>query len=96
MSRSKKHVHKYHLVNLAATPVWACALPDCTHYMPHHMSKMVPGKMSVCWGCGEDFVLDYTAMQNNHPRCVECRGELISEDVPMSDAMKSYIESKLG
>jgi len=71
--KSKRHTHKYHKVLVAGDPVWACALPDCSHYMPNHMSELVPGRASLCWNCGEKFILDNTNMrETNQPTCINC------------------------
>lgn len=76
---ARKHVHKYHNIQVAYNKVWACALPDCTHYMPKHMEEMVPGKKSICWQCNEPFILDTEAMKEDKPRCIGCRSGISSE-----------------
>lgn len=68
----KKHTHKYHKINVAGTLVWACALPECSHYMPDHLKHMIPGKMSICWSCGESFALDERALRMTQPICINC------------------------
>lgn len=55
------------------TPIWACALPDCNHYMPKHMEAMIPGKATYCWQCGEATIMDAESMKENQPRCMNCR-----------------------
>lgn len=90
-NRSKRHRHKYHLVSLGASKVWACALPDCTHYMPSHMSAMVEGKASICWQCGEDMILDKANMKEPQPRCENCRLGIETVEVPLSSAMAERI-----
>lgn len=92
-NRSKRHRHKYHLVSLGAGKVWACALPDCTHYMPSHMNAMVEGKASICWQCGEDMILDKANMKESQPRCENCRLGIESVEVPLSNAMAERIKS---
>lgn len=74
MSRnSKKHVHKYHKVNIQYTEVWACALSDCTHFMPQYLNSTIPGKNSICWECGNTFPLDSAALEMTQPKCPTCR-----------------------
>jgi Zn finger protein HypA/HybF involved in hydrogenase expression len=68
----KKHVHKYHKVDIAYDRLWACALPTCTHYMPKHLETMLPGKGSICWKCDEPFILDAVNMQDDKPVCPDC------------------------
>lgn len=91
-NRSKRHRHKYHNVVFGASHVWACALPDCTHYMPNHMSAMVEGKASICWQCGEDMILDKSNMKENQPRCENCRLGIESVEVPLSSAMTDRLK----
>jgi hypothetical protein len=96
-TKSRRHIHKYYRVLLGATPVWACALPNCNHYMPEIMERMVPGKMSICHGCDEKFVLDTESMRPTHPMCMECRGiDKTNETVPLSSAMEEYLRGKIG
>lgn len=73
----KTHIHKYTKRALGEHSVWACALPECNHYMPLHMTDFVEGKASFCWECGEQFILSSTAMKENKPRCDKCRNPLI-------------------
>lgn len=95
-TKSKRHTHKYHLVNMGATSVWACALPNCNHYMPDHMSRMVPGKMSLCYSCDEPFILDSEAMKATRPTCMECRGvDSVKTEIPLSTAMEEYLRGKV-
>lgn len=72
MAKSKKHIHKYHRISLTYAKVWACALPTCYHFMPKHLETNVPGKTSICWNCGEEFILDETNMKNDKPICANC------------------------
>ncbi len=69
---AKKHIHKYHKINFFNGKVWACALPDCSHYMPNHLVDMVPGKQSICWHCGESFIMDAHNMVDDRPVCAKC------------------------
>jgi len=76
MSKAKRHAHKYHKVQTPFGKIWACALSDCSHHMPHHYEGLLPGKYSVCWGCGELLILDAVSMKEDKPRCIECRSGL--------------------
>ena len=97
MSRAKRHTHKYYKANVAEQTVWACALPMCNHYMPAHMANLVNGKFSVCWKCGETFTLNPSNMKMDKPECDDCRGLAVAtEELPLSDVMKQFIEKKVG
>ena len=81
----KKHTHKYQMVNIAGQDVWACALDDCSHYMPYHLRELVPGKGSLSWSCNNKFILHPDAMKNKRPICTQCalkeRGIDINGDI---------------
>jgi hypothetical protein len=53
--------------------IWACSLPDCYHHMPHHYERLMLGKRSICWQCGEETVImDDRAMKMDMPICITC------------------------
>jgi len=70
---SKRHVHKYHQVDVMGRKIWACAQPDCNHHMPEHYAGMVPGKASICWTCNETMILNPSNMIDDMPVCDNCR-----------------------
>ena len=78
MSQAKRHTHKYYRAEVAWGRVWACALPDCHHYMPQHMESLMNGKSSICWECGEKFVMTPASMEMDKPVCASC---LLGEEV---------------
>lgn len=70
---SKKHTHKYKKViqKPSGRTIWACALPDCSHYTT---PELVVGKKSICFTCDEEFVLTKALMsQRVRPSCAPCR-----------------------
>jgi len=71
-TKAKRHTHKYHKLKLSDNTVWACALPNCNHYMPAHLTPMVPGKASICWKCSSDMILDEMNMRDDKPVCSDC------------------------
>ena len=80
-----KHIHKYQRIQRKYSGgVWACALPDCTHFMPKNVEDQVEGKLSVCWTCGEPFILDEDNMKNDRPVCFKCTGDM---DLDALDAL---------
>ena len=52
---------------------WACALPDCTHFMPRNVENMVEGKKSICWKCNQIIILDASNMRDDRPICRTCK-----------------------
>jgi hypothetical protein len=96
-TKSKRHTHKYYKVLAAGTKVWACALPDCMHYMPKHMEMLVNGKNSICWQCGETFVMNPLNMKEDQPRCNDCRlGIPEMEELTVSEALLQKAEKITG
>lgn len=73
--------------------VWACALSDCSHYMPSHMTIMINGKASLCWKCGEKFTLNPANMRMIQPECDSCRGIDI-EEMPLSSTLQEFINKE--
>lgn len=82
MAKKRTHIHQYRRIypnSFGVGPinklrgVWGCALPDCTHYMPHNVANQVEGKGSLCNSCMEPFVLDDDNMKEDRPRCYDCR-----------------------
>ncbi len=81
MSRgSKRHIHKYYHADLPFGKVWACALPDCNHFMPNHYESLLMGKGSICWNCGETYKLNPTNMLDDKPTCEKCKLGITDED----------------
>jgi len=78
-TKSKRHIHKYYKSGAGTSlTIWACALPDCTHFMPQHYTHLLRGKYSKCWGttsdkpCEELVTLDERNMRLEKPLCEEC------------------------
>lgn len=94
MARAKRHTHKYYFgLKIGRDPVWACAIPSCNHYMPAHMAGSVENKFSICWQCGEEFILDSSLMKFMKPVCYECigLGDIVREErVERDSVMKAF------
>lgn len=74
ITNSIRHTHKYY--RMKSTGLWYCAgIDGCTHYMPKNMPPPT-GRMSLCWSCNKEFRLLPGNMQDDQPKCDECRNEL--------------------
>lgn len=98
-TKAKRHTHKYHRIPVGSGYVWACALPDCNHYMHQSMIAMVVGKNSICYGCLNVFILEpdnmsYSVEHNNGDGlCNICIAKLQGiEPAPEIKAEKSVAE----
>lgn len=75
---AKRHIHEYYFgLNIAGTKVWACAAPDCQHYMPKHMEDLVNGRLAKCWKCGDKTIIDVSMLKTGEYElgkvfCEEC------------------------
>lgn len=65
---AKRHIHRYMRIN----GIWYCSFSDCTHYMPLNIANGVLGKQSICFQCGNQFVIDETTIKEDQPICLEC------------------------
>jgi hypothetical protein len=80
--KATRHTHKYYQVDVNYATIWACALPGCNHHMPPYYSKLLNGKYSICWNCGEQMTLNPINMMMEQPICEDCRlGKELAEKV---------------
>jgi hypothetical protein len=90
MAAAKKHKrHKYYYVD----GVWACGLPDCTHFMPHNVEKLVNNRGSYCWSCNAEMTLNPSNMKENKPRCDSCTLGITeeAEEAPISPSLAAFL-----
>lgn len=97
----KRHKrHKYYRVEVAQNKVWACALPDCTHYIPKHMEKLANGKATFCWGCNAEMTLNPSNMNEDRPQCENCKLGIIPEpepnttEAPLTPSLAAFLSGK--
>ena len=94
---AKKHTHKYYktVIN-GSTSVWACALSNCSHYMPPHMKELIPGKLTLCWGseCEESTIMDARTMKMDKPLCKNCDPNFIELDEADIDKISKLFEER--
>lgn len=68
-----KHTHQYTKVTGKFTFVWKCADPDCKHFVYGAQEYIVLGRASICWECRQKFTMDEDSMQEDMPRCIDCK-----------------------
>jgi len=71
-----RHIHKFMRVSVTARNnrfAWKCALPDCSFFVYEKQKEHVEGKEAICWQCGDTFRIDINAMEEELPRCIQCR-----------------------
>ncbi len=66
---AQKHTHRYHKI----AGQWSCSLPRCTHMIPGNIKSGVIGRVSICWDCGNEFIIDESSAESDEPTCITCR-----------------------
>lgn len=87
---AQKHIHKYYKMQ---NDLFACGLPNCTHFMPGNVEFMMLGKTSICWKCNERYIFGDRQLKMDKPECDECYLKEQGLNIDASDLM-NYIESK--
>lgn len=68
------NVHRYQKLK---DKLWHCS--RCTHYMPANVSEQMEGRESICWNCGDEFLLDEITMDIDRPICVHCKNPQLKD-----------------
>lgn len=89
----KATLHKYYRAHLSLGDVWACALPECSHYLPKHIEQLINGRATICWNCNNRTTMSPANMGMDRPFCPDCLNAEMAE-LPLSDAMKEFIVGK--
>lgn len=68
-----RHTHRY----LRTFPnvnrkeaIWACTIDGCSHYIPYNTTVL--GRYSLCWNCGEKFMITGDNLSQDQPICPDC------------------------
>lgn len=85
-----KHPHR---LMLNENKTWRCTLPNCRYFIHRGLAHVLPGQASICWECGEVFVLDERALQDDQPICDSCN--MKRQGKPSLGDINEYIEQKM-
>lgn len=88
---SKRHTHKYRKLQ---SQVWACGLPDCTHYMPLNLVETMEGRFSLCWSCDEKFILGENDLKVDKPICEKCILKAKGIGINKAEALLEFLNTK--
>jgi hypothetical protein len=65
-----KHVHKLkRLVYKTGNAIFFCTMPDCNFKIN---IKLALGKRSICWLCGNEFIMTDYSLRLAKPHCEDC------------------------
>lgn len=66
----EKHTHKYKRLRYkSGNEIFFCALPDCNQKINPALAL---GKRSLCWRCGEPFIMNEYSLRLAKPHCDAC------------------------
>lgn len=66
----QKHVHKLKRHKFkTGSSIYFCSLPDC-HYKIK--TELAFGKKTICWRCGEEFIMNEYSIRLAKPHCEKC------------------------
>jgi len=73
----KHPVHQYKRIKQKPSEriIYRCMRPNCNHYLT---PEFILGKVSICWQCKEEFVMDPYAVERQFPKCPNCRTKVTS------------------
>ncbi len=64
------HIHKLkRLKYKSGNSIFFCALPDCNFKTN---TSLALGKRSICWRCGESFIINEYSLRLAKPHCESC------------------------
>ena len=76
----QKHTHKLRRLRYkSGNVVLFCALPDCNFKCNPPLAF---GKRSICWRCGDEFIMNEYSIRLAKPHCMGCHKSKESKLVP--------------
>jgi hypothetical protein len=80
----EKHIHKLKRYSFkTGNTLYFCALPDC-HFKLN--PGMALGKRSICWRCGEPFIMTEYSLRLAKPHCANCHKPKVVKEHEMTEA----------
>src|SRR5882762_4608159 len=88
----QKHIHKLKRhTHKSGTSVYFCTLPDCSYKVNPALAL---GKRSICWRCGESFILAEYSLRLAKPHCENCHKPKKEKDDIMPDKLPGEITDR--
>ena len=87
------HVHKLKRVKYkSGNAIFFCTLPDCNFKTNIALAL---GKRSICWRCGEQFIMSEYSLRLAKPHCPACHKPKNLNDVKLDEIITPPIELSL-
>lgn len=78
----EKHVHKLKKIKYkSGNATFFCALPDCSFKINPALAL---GKRSICWRCGNEFIMSEYSLRLAKPHCENCHKPKKLEELDLS------------
>ena len=69
-TKTEQHIHKFkRIVYKSGNAVFFCATSDCNKRLNISLAL---GKRSLCWRCGESFIMTEYSLRLAKPHCEKC------------------------
>lgn len=94
---SINHIHKYErgfLDKEKKEKIFQCRLENCSHWL---RSMFILNKKSICWKCGNEFLIDKYSSQMRRPKCgCGTKREVIGKIANVSEDMNDLLKKLAG
>jgi hypothetical protein len=75
------HTHKFKRLRYkSGNEIFFCVLPDCSQKINPALAL---GKRSICWRCGEPFIMNEYSLRLSKPHCEACHKPKKEVDYPV-------------
>ena len=78
-----KHIHKLYQTKLGKET----RIYKCFHCPSYYLYELAFGQKTICWKCGDDFLLLKRKNNQVKPKCIDCSG--IKKDISLDQVMKN-------
>lgn len=81
MAKKEIHTHKFKRLRYkSGNEIFFCALPDCSKKLS---TALALGKRSICWRCGNEFIMSEYSLRLAKPHCEACHKSKKDIEIPV-------------
>ena len=97
MTKSQ-HIHKFKRLRYkSGNEIFFCTLPDCSQKINPALAL---GKRSLCWRCGEPFIMNEYSLRLAKPHCENCHKpkevkETLDEIIPSEPSLADRLQQTI-
>ncbi len=93
VKQADKHVHKFRRLRYkSGNEIFFCVLPDCNQKISIPLAL---GKRSLCWRCGQPFIMTEYSLRLAKPHCDNCHKPKkdihTSTEISENEAVKQFM-----